>query len=99
MVFIPEVEKDADRLAALGMVSPCNAGGAGKWKFCADALEAFRGRPVAILPDDDDVGRDHADSVAHSSVGIGSEIRVVMLPDLPPKGDVSNYLNASDQRG
>lgn len=34
-IYIVEGEKDADRLAALGLVATCNAGGAGKWKSSA----------------------------------------------------------------
>ena len=30
-VWVVEGEKDADSLAALGIVATCNAGGAGKW--------------------------------------------------------------------
>lgn len=94
VIFIPEGEKDVDRLVSLGLQATCNAGGAGKWKFKSDALEVFRGRSVAIPPDNDDVGQEHAQSVARSLEGIASEIRIVALPDLPPKGDVSDYLNA-----
>ena len=45
------------------------------------------GRPV--LP-----GQDHAADVARSLHGIAASVRVVMLPDLPPKGDVSDWLVA-----
>jgi hypothetical protein len=30
-VLIPEGEKDADRLVAVGLLATCNPGGAGKW--------------------------------------------------------------------
>ena len=32
VVYLVEGEKDADRLASLGLVATCNAGGAGKWR-------------------------------------------------------------------
>lgn len=93
-VFVVEGEKDADRLTAMGLLATCNSGGAGKWKFAAEDLEPFRGREVLIIPDEDEPGRQHAEQVAESLKDIAAEIRVVALPGLPPKGDVSDWLNA-----
>ena len=92
-VAIVEGEKDADRLATLNIVATTNAGGAGKW--LPEYNEFLRGRPVVLLPDNDDAGRRHADAVAIALHGIASSIRVVDLPGLPDKGDVSDWLDAS----
>jgi len=89
-VFLVEGEKDADILAAQGIVATCNAGGAGKWR--PEYGEALRGRRVAILPDNDKKGRDHAGQAAHSLHGIAADVRIVTLPGLPDKGDVSDWL-------
>ena len=43
------------------------------------------GRPV--LP-----GQDHAADVARNLSGIASQVRVIMLPDLPLKGDVADWI-------
>ena len=91
VVFIAEGEKDCDKLVKLGHVATTNAGGAGKWD--ASFAEFFQGRRVVILPDNDDVGRDHAKKVAGSLIGKSASVRVVELPGLPPKGDVSDWLN------
>ncbi len=91
-VFDVEGEKDADRLAELGLVATCNAGGAGTWK--EEYNEHLQGRPVVILPDDDAPGRDHAQRVARALHGIAKSVRVVDLPDLPDKGDTSDWLDA-----
>lgn len=92
IIFIAEGEKDADNLAALGLLATCNAGGANKWP---DALNRhFKGREVVILPDNDDAGRAHASLVAGKLQGIAASVRVLALPDLPPKGDVSDWLAA-----
>ena len=89
-VYVVEGERDADRLAKLGLIATCNAGGAGKWR---DELSAFlRGATVYILADNDDAGRDHAQRVAKSLHGTAYSIRVVDLPGLPPKGDVCDFL-------
>ena len=91
-VFIVEGEKDADRLAALGLVATCNAGGAGKWK--KEHSEFLRARRVVVLPDNDEAGEKHAQQVERSLRGIAAEVQTLVLPNLPDKGDVSDWLDA-----
>jgi putative DNA primase/helicase len=91
-VFIVEGEKDADRLARLGLVATCNAGGANTWPDAVNRF--FEGRTVYILPDNDAAGRSHAEKVAAALHGIADSVRIVFLPDLPPGGDVSDWLAA-----
>ncbi len=91
-VWIVEGEKDADRLISLGLVATCNAMGAGKWRDSYS--DALAGRHCYVLPDNDDPGRAHAQAVARSLHGKAASVRVVELPDLPPKGDVSDWLDA-----
>lgn len=91
-VFIVEGEKDVDRLGALGVLATTNAGGAGKWRD--EYNETLRGRPVVIPPDNDDPGRGHSETVARSLCGIANSIKIVPLPGLPDKGDVSDWLDA-----
>lgn len=91
-VFVVEGEKDADNLAARGLLATCNAGGANKWR---DELTShFKGRHVVILPDNDDAGRAHAQLVTSKLQGIAASVRVLALPNLPHKGDVSYWLEA-----
>jgi hypothetical protein len=89
-VFVVEGEKDADNLAALGLLATTNAMGAGKWR--PEYSESLRGRHVIILPDNDDSGRQHAQAVAEALSGIASSVAILELPGLPPKGDVSDWL-------
>lgn len=91
-VFIVEGERDVDNLIALGIVATCNAGGAGKW--AADFNQHLRGRRVVIIPDNDQPGRDHGAKVADQLVGIAASVRILELPGLPDKGDVSDWLGA-----
>jgi len=91
-VLVVEGEKDADNLAALGLVATSNAGGAGKWK--AEFADWLQDRDVFILPDNDEPGEKHAEQVAASAHGNAATVRIVRLPDLPPKGDVSDWLAA-----
>jgi hypothetical protein len=92
VVFICEGEKDCDALAKQGLTASCNAMGAGKWP---DGLaEHFRGADVVILPDNDDAGRNHAAIVGAALQGHALRVRLLDLPGLPPKGDVSDWLRA-----
>ncbi len=96
VVFIVEGEKDADRLAGLGLVATCNPGGAGKWR--SEYNRFFAGRDVVILPDNDDAGRGHAQSVTAHLAPIAARVRILELPGLPPKCDVSDWLAAGGTR-
>jgi hypothetical protein len=92
-VFVCEGEKDADRLAALGLTATTNPMGAGKWR--EEYAEPLRGRRVGLLPDHDEPGRKHAEQVAASLTRHGAvEVKVLPLPGLPDKGDVSDWLAA-----
>lgn len=95
-IYIVEGEKDADRLAALGLVATCNAGGAGKWKSCHS--EHLKDRTVILIPDNDDAGRAHVQKVAKSLKGIAAHVRIMELTGLPEKGDVSDWLDAGGTR-
>jgi hypothetical protein len=91
-IFVVEGEKDADNLAQLGLVATTNSGGAGKWQ--KGYAETLAGAEVIILPDNDEPGQDHAEKVARSLLGKAKSMKVLNLPDLPPKGDVSDWLAA-----
>lgn len=90
-IYICEGEKDADKLASLGLVATTNAGGAGKWR--EEYNEYLNGRDIVILPDNDETGLQHANQVANSLYRIAAAVKIVELPDLPAKGDVSDFLN------
>lgn len=96
IVCVVEGEKDVIALAKIGIVATCNPGGAGKWQ--ANYTESLAGRDVIILPDNDEPGENHARIVAEALTGRASRIRVVRLPDLPPKGDVTDWINNGGTR-
>lgn len=90
-VYVAEGEKDADRLSSLGLTATTNSGGAGKW------LESYSptltGKTVVIFPDNDEPGANHALQVAKSVKPYAASVKIVSLPNLPPKGDVSDFLS------
>lgn len=90
--LIVEGEKDAEALAALGIPATTNAGGAGKWgDEYTEQLRAAGVERVAIFPDNDGPGEAHACSVARSCLAAGLEAKIVRLPGLRSKGDVSDW--------
>lgn len=92
-VFVPEGEKDADRLWALDLPATTNAGGAGKWRpEYASMLKAAGCQHVIVLPDNDPPGAAHGRDVARSCIAAQLEVKLIPLPGLPRKGDVSDYL-------
>jgi hypothetical protein len=95
-VWIVEGEKDVTNLIAQGLTTTCNPMGAGKWRTKYNAY--FKGKGVVILPDNDDVGRQHAQQVARNLHGIASSVKVLELPGLPEKGDASDCLAAGPDR-
>jgi hypothetical protein len=95
-VFIAEGEKDCDRLSGMGFTATTCPMGAGKW--LNEYNKYFEGRLVVILPDNDTAGKKHAEQVANSLYGIAGEVKIVDLPGLPEKGDVSDWLDAGHDK-
>jgi hypothetical protein len=93
VVWICEGEKDADRLAALSLTATTNPGGAGKW--WSELTKWFAGFQTAyVLEDHDTAGEKHASTVAAALGGTVPDVRVVTFRELPPHGDVSDWLDA-----
>lgn len=90
-VLVVEGEKDVDNLTALGVVATCNPGGAGKWQD--NFSEMLRDKDVILVPDNDEAGRNHADLVSGKLQGIAKRVRILHLPNLPAKGDISDWLD------
>jgi hypothetical protein len=95
-VFVVEGEKCASELATLGLLVTTSAHGAksphkSNWQTLA-------GRDVVILPDNDPDGQAYARTVAQilSSLSPAATVRIVNLPDLPPKGDCADWLERRD---
>lgn len=96
-IYVPEGEKDADNLWKIGVAATCNAMGAGKWVKAHS--ECLRGAVrVVLLPDNDAPGRQHAGDVAEMLGKVGVQARILELPGLKAKGDVSDWLAAGGTR-
>jgi hypothetical protein len=93
-VFLPEGEKDCHTLEAWGFVASCNPGGAGGSDLYSQWSDYFRGRDIVIPIDNDEPGRKHALEKAEILLHVAASIRIVELPGLPPKGDVTDWRDA-----
>jgi hypothetical protein len=98
-VLVVEGEKDVDRAWAIGVPATCNPDGASEAskqpKWTGDytrQLVAAGVQRVRIIPDNDRAGRAHAEAIAQSCHAAGLDVRIVPLPDVPEKGDLSDYL-------
>jgi hypothetical protein len=92
LVFVVEGEKDALNVRGLGCVATTNVGGSKKWLDSYN--ETLAGRDVVLLPDNDLAGREHATYVAGQLVRVARSVRIVSLPGLGDKGDVSDWIAA-----
>ena len=97
VVFVAEGEKDVEALRALELnhnghriAATCNFDGAGKWKDSYSPF--FAGKRVVIFADNDEPGRLHAQSIAKSAAQYAESVKIVQLPGLAEKGDVSDFL-------
>jgi RecA-family ATPase len=89
-IFVVEGEKDALRLAQHDLCSTTVA--SGKWDGID--LTVFKGRDVIYLQDNDSTGTAKALDAANQLYGIAGTVRLVLLPGLPDRGDVSDWLDA-----
>ena len=95
-VFLTEGEKDVERLKELGLIGSCNSGGAKKWDPVLN--KHFAGRKIIIVPDNDEPGRAHARVLIEQLAGVAAEVRVLELPGLKEKGDLSDWIAAGGSR-
>jgi archaellum biogenesis ATPase FlaH len=90
-VFLCEGEKDADNLRnTFGVTATTTALGSNAWN--TDYAEFFDGLDVIILPDNDEAGRKYANDAVISLIGTTKSIKIITLPNLPEKGDVSDWI-------
>lgn len=84
-VVMAEGEKQADKLASWDFVATSIK------DWLPDFMPSIAGRPVVILPDNDDDGRKQALRMKKLAEEAGCSVRVIDLPGLPPKGDIMDW--------
>ena len=89
-VCIVEGEKDVETLRGLGVVATTGPMGAKKWR--SEYSEHFKGKHIILLPDNDQEGKEHMMQVGQALNGHAASLRLVELPGLPSKGDVTDFV-------
>ena len=100
-VLVVEGEKDVDAAWRRDLPATTNPEGAGNGKWKARYTQQLRRagvRRAYVVPDNDAVGRVHADQVVASCRAKRLQAWLVTLPPMPPHGDLSDYLAAGHGR-
>jgi predicted P-loop ATPase/DNA polymerase I-like protein with 3'-5' exonuclease and polymerase domains len=94
VVIVVEGEKDVDSLVQLGrgFTATTTHNGVGKWQ--KHNTEWLNGLNVVLIPDNDNAGRQHMRVISQSLSGIARSVRIINLPGLSPKDDVSDWIRA-----
>ena len=90
-IYFLEGEKDCCRLNDAGLTATTSPMGAAAWK--AEYVQFLKGKDVVILPDNDEPGKQYADKVSHDLLPVAASVKIVSLPGLPHKGDVSDWMD------
>jgi putative DNA primase/helicase len=97
MVVLVEGEKDADNgKERLGLTTTTCPMGAKHWK--PHYAGFLTGANVVIVADNDGPGREHADMVARELLPFAASVKILRLPDLPEKGDLTDWIDAGGSR-
>jgi archaellum biogenesis ATPase FlaH len=92
-VIVVEGERDVHTLTSIGCTATTNAAGAGKWlPEYSQQLTASGVKRVTVIPDNDPSGQTHAEKVVASCRAAGLTSKILTLPGLPPKGDVTDWI-------
>lgn len=91
-VILVEGEKDADTVASLELLGTAIMGGASAWR--GEMAVWFTDRRVVIIPDNDEAGEKFATAVYTSLSQVAASVKIVRLPGLAEKGDVTDWVEA-----
>jgi hypothetical protein len=90
-IYITEGEgKCNDLINSFRLPTTTFHGGAGK--FWPDVLPYFKDKDIVLLPDNDIAGGDHMQRLAREFQDTVASIKIVELPNLEPKGDISDWI-------
>jgi hypothetical protein len=90
-VYVTEGEKDAERLASLGLVATCAPSGCA-WKL--HYAQWLNDRDVTILQDNDEAGRRRAERLFSQLLSVCTGVRIIAFDHMSEGADVSDWLDA-----
>ena len=88
-IFFVEGEKDVDTLRRHNLFA-VSSGSTSSWRD--DFAHLFAGHDIKIIPDNDAAGHKFAAQVMAALKPVTASVGIISLPDMPEKGDVSDYL-------
>lgn len=91
---IVEGEKDTDNLKAIGITATTLDAGADS-PVAPGLIAAATGKDIVIIPDQDTPGRKYADKIGAALLPVAASVKLLLLPGLAEKQDVSDWLNIS----
>jgi hypothetical protein len=98
-VVIVEGEKDVNTCWERDLPATTCAEGAGKWTHeHTQALLQVGIKAVYLSPDNDPAGAKHVAHVAAACLEHGLAVKMLSLPGLPPKGDITDWFAAGQTR-
>jgi hypothetical protein len=89
-VLIVEGEKDVENLEKMGLTATTNPMGAGKWKISYNKY--LKDKEVILIPDHDQPGYQHCQQIGQSLEGITGKTKLLNLPGLGEKEDISDWI-------
>ena len=90
-VFILNGEKACEAMNRINEIGTCCVAGEGNWT--SDLNLYFKGREIVLVPDNDETGRKHVQDVYENLKDIAASIKLLELPNLPEKGDFTDWLD------
>jgi len=87
-ILIVEGEKDCDTAAGLEITATNSK------DFDPNWAKYFKGKSVFIIPDNDEAGAKYAEETARILYGTAESIKIIELPNLPEKGDFTDWIAA-----
>jgi len=90
-IAIVEGEGKANLLWSWGIPATCIVGGAGG-KWSAEHSQYLKDANCALLPDNDNPGFHFINVIGAALQGIAASTRVLLLPGLPERGDVADWI-------
>lgn len=100
-VFLVEGEKDVDTLTKIDVPATTLPDGATNGRWQSQYTDYFVGKAVIIIPDNDKVGQDYAESAQKALSKVALKCATIDLkkwwPEIPEKGDVSDYIAAKGE--
>ena len=94
-VLFVEGDKDCHSAEALGFTATTSPGGANQWPGLVKnhrIHEPLKDRSVWSIPDNDPPGKDFANAVAATLAALAKEVKVLILPGLEEKQDLSDFV-------